>query len=163
MLRNWAVRSVVGAAAVASALVFAAPMVAASPPVSKALQKQFLAIDAPLAKASGIWTKATEAVPASASMALIVKTLDKISPPFVAAIKTFDIKLAALHLPGKAGTDANAIMKDDKQFVTLLGSVAKMTKSQWVSGFSAIIREEVPLEVAFPKDMGLPADASIVI
>ena len=54
-------------------------------------------------------------------------------------------------------------MKDDKQFVTLLGSVAKMTKSQWVGGFSAIIREEVPLEVAFPKDMGLPADASIVI
>ena len=163
MLRNWTVRSVVGVAAVVSALVLAAPMVEASPLVSGTLQKQFLAIDAPLAKASGAWTKATAAVPASASMAQIVKTLDKISPPFVAAIKTFDTKLAALHLPGNAGTDASAIVKDDKQFITLLGSVAKMTKSQWVSGFSAIIREEIPLETKFPKDMGLPLDAAIVI
>ena len=163
MRSDWAVRSFVGIAAVASALAMIAPVMAASSPVSKTLEQRFLAIDGSLSKSSATWTTAVAAVPASASQAQISTTLNKVSPPFAAALQTFDKQLAALALPGHAGADALAVIKDDKQLRTLLGSAGKMTKSQFGKAFSGILTEELPLQKTFSKDLGLPATASIVI
>jgi hypothetical protein len=159
---NVSVASVMGGTLAAAALLLAGPSSAAAP-VSSAQRAQFVAIDTPLAKAASVWTTALEKVPASATEAQLAAALGKVSPPYEAAIRTFDTKLAALHLPGKAGTDAAAVAQDNTKFVTLIESASKITKSQFQQGFSSLFNAEAPLQLAFRKDLGLPASAAIQI
>jgi hypothetical protein len=156
------VASVMGGTLAGAALLLAGPSSAASP-VSSAQRAQFVAIDTPLAKAATVWTSALEKLPASASEAQLASALGKSSPPYEAAIQTFDTKLAALHLPGKAGSDATAAIQDNTKFVTLIKSAGKITKSQFQQGFSSLFNSEAPLQLAFTKDLGLPAGASLQV
>lgn len=121
------------------------------------------AIDTPLAKAAAVWTAALEKVPATASEAKIAAPLGQPSPAYEAALHTFDAKLAAIHLPGRAGTDAEAVIRDDTKLVTLIESAGKLSKSQFQQGFAELFRTEAPLQLAFRKDLGLPADSAIQI
>jgi len=161
MVGNKMTRWAVGVIAVAGALILAAPfpLAAASSGVSRALQQRFVAINAPIAKQGAIWAAVTQASQSS-PWAQAHPKLDKIGPPYAAALQTFDNRLAALRLPGKAGVDAVAVIKDDKQFIALLHAVPKMTKSQFVSAYSAIVTKEVPLALTFNKDLGLPVASS---
>ncbi len=154
--------SVMGGALAGAALLLAGPSSAAGP-VSSAQRAQFVAIDTPLAKAAALWTTALEKLPASTSEAQLAAALGKSSPPYEAAIRTFDTKLAALHLRGKAGSDAAAAIQDNTKFVTLIESARKITKSQFQQGFSALFNSEAPLQLAFRKDLGLPASAAIQV
>ncbi len=154
--------SALGVAIVAAALTLAGAASAAAP-VSSAQRAQFVAIDSPLAKAAAIWTTALGKVPASASEAQIAAALSKPSPAYEAALRTFGTKLAALHLPGKAGSDAAAAIKDDGKLIALIESAGKISKSQFRLGFASLFNAEAPLQLAFPKDLGLPAGAAIQV
>lgn len=153
---------VLGAVLVCASAVSAAP-VAASSPVSSALQKQFEAIDAPVEKVATEWTSSLSAIPSSASQSQVSAALSKHSPAYEAALKTFDSKLAALHLPGAAGSAAAAVISEDKQVEALLGAAATMSKTQFEKTFQTIFVADMRLETTFKDAMGLQADASMVI
>jgi hypothetical protein len=89
--------------------------------------------------------------------------MNKVSSPYDAALKTFDKELAALHLPGTAGSSAASVIKDDKQFEGLLGSGSGMSIPAFQKAFGVIFKEETSLETAFRGAMGLGADVSLVI
>ena len=135
----------------------------AAAPVSSSQRAQFVAIDTPLAKAATLWTTALERLPATRERGADRGSARKSSPPYEAAIHTFDTKLAALHLPGKAGSDAAAAIKDDTKLVTLIESAGKLSKSQFQQGFRALFNAEAPLQLAFRKDLGLPAGSAIQV
>jgi len=151
------------AGAVAAATLALVGAASAATPVSSSQRTQFVAIDSPLAKAAAAWSAVLEKVPASASEAQIAAALGKPSPAYEAALRTFDSKLAALHLPGKAGTDAAAAIQDDTKLITLIESASKLSKSQFQQGFAALFNTEAPLQLAFRKDLGLPASAAIQV
>ena len=97
------------------------------------------------------------------SQAQLTHALSKYSAAYEAALKTFDSKLAALHLPGAAGTAASAVIGEDKKFEALLGSAATVSKSQFEQTFEGIFAQDGKLEATFKSATGLEADASMVI
>ncbi len=162
MIEAPSARRILGSAIAVAGLAITGTSLAATP-VSASQRAQFVAIDTPLAKAAATWTTAVEKVPASASQAQVAAALGKYSPPYEAELRTFDTKLAALKLPGKAGTDAAAAITDNTKFLTLLTSAGKMTKSQFQQGFASLFNAEAPLQLTFRKDLGLPASAAIQV
>lgn len=140
----------------------AAPALATSSAVSHSLQLKFEAIDAPVIKASGAWTRAVAALPTSVSASQLDSALGKVSPAYAAALKTFDAALQKLALPGAAGKSAASVVKEDKLFEAFLANTHLGT-SQFESGFRPIYAAEGPLESQFKSAMGLQADASMVI
>ena len=157
------IRSVLLGTVIVSALVLASPLMAASSSVSKSLQNRFVAIDTPFARAASAWSVVVEAVPASASMPTIVKALDKVSPAYEAAIKTFSSELAALKLPGKAGVLAAEIIKHDKQFSAVLAAAGGMSKTQFQQAVGSLYNATGPLGEEFRQALGLPASDAIQI
>lgn len=141
---------------------FAAPAVAMPSAVSHSLQLKFEAIDAPVIKASGTWTRAVAALPTSASSSQLDSALAKVSPSYDAALKTFDAALQKLALPGAAGKSGASVVKEDKQFEALLANT-RIGVSQFESGLRPIFTADVTLESKFKTAMGLQADASMVI
>jgi hypothetical protein len=150
------------APALLAASLLAAPALATSSAVSHSLQLKFEAIDVPLSKASGAWTRAVAALPSSASTSQLDSVLGKASPGYDAALKTFDAALQKLALPGAAGKSAASIVKEDKQFEALLANT-HLSTSQFVSQFRPIFSSEGALASQFKAAMGLQADASMVI
>ena len=122
-----------------------------------------MSIDAPLAKAAATWTAGIEKIPASASSAQLDAGLVKVSPAYSSAIGTFDRKLAALHLPGKAGSDAALVVTYNKQLVALLAIAHSISKSAFTKGFGPIAQAQTGLQETFRADLGLPASAAIQI
>lgn len=157
--RTWPVLGAV----VVGALIVASPLLAASSPVSSALRAQFVKIDGPVVKASSAWTTGLSGVSPTASHATFAAAMNKLSPPYAAALKTFDKQLAALHLPGPAGSDAASVVKDDKQFEALLASGSGMSIPAFQKAFGVIFKEENALQASFRQAMGLGADVSFVI
>jgi hypothetical protein len=144
-------------------LVVAGPSLARSAGVSHTLQVKFESIDAPVEKTSATWTSALSTLPSSPSSSVLDKALSKVSPAYDSALKTFDGALAALHLPGSAGTDATAIITEDKIFEGLLGSAAHVSTGQFEATFRAVFSKDMTLAAEFKGAMGLQADVSMVV
>lgn len=156
--RKLAVAVCVGAA---GALLLASPLFAASP-VSAAQQKRFITIDSALAKAAGAFTSSIEKLPTTVSNSTFDATVKKPAAAYSSAIAIFDSGLAALALPGKAGTDAATVIKDNKQLQTVLNASGSESVSAFQKAFGPVFAEMGgPLEETFRTDLGLPASDAI--
>jgi hypothetical protein len=152
MRRGGFVQMTLAGMAVATAVAMASPVASAST-VPKQLRSEFIAFDTTFAKADTTWTDKISALPASATTAQIAKY----SPAYVAAIKVFDSSLTKLKLPGKAGTDAKAIVTWNSNFSVLLDSAGKLSMSSFKSQFSKMFQQSLALQQSFAKDMNIPA------
>lgn len=141
---------------------YAAPLQAASP-VPAALQQRFVRLDTPFAKAAAAFTTAAEKISAAASNAQFDAAIAAPASAYAAALASFDSGLTALRLPGRAGSDAASIVKDNTQLRSVLESAAHGTKTAFVSGFGKVAGAEGTLQETFRVDLGLPATAAIVI
>lgn len=147
----------------AGALLLASPLFATSP-VSAAQQKKFLSLDAVFAKAAAAFTSGVEKMPTTVSTATFDKTIAKPAAAYATAISGFDSGLAALGLPGTAGSDAATVIKDNKQLQVVLEASAKDSVSTFQKAFGQIFAEMGgPLEENFRTALGLPASDAIQI